>query len=196
MTLITRGPADFMYEVKHMMAVSRRIAALGLALAAGIGLSGAHGQTASTMVTYPAGWNMVAVSDLINGTLSAPYATPLWTYGHGAYSALSPAGGAVNPNSPLGAWAYFPGTATLTIPAPTRPNDLIVDALAPGWNIVGNPFPGQVALPGLTGGEVAYAWDPVSATYHQVTQIPNGDAVWVYSPAATTTSLSLTTPVS
>lgn len=147
-----------------------------------LSLGTARAQTASPVVVYPAGWNMVAGP---SGTdFSA--AGGLFAYSGGQY--ISPA--QRQSIDCTGYWAYFfqPRSVTLAPQTATAENC----ALVPGWNLVGNPFDGVASLPpGTTG----YVWDPAAAVYDSIIAIPAGNSAWIYSVSGGSISLATPTPV-
>jgi hypothetical protein len=91
------------------------------------------------------------------------------------------------PPACTGYWAYFAAPAAVNLPATSKPGDTATCTLAAGWNLVGNPFASAAALPT---GTTAYHWN--GTTYDVVGQIPLGGAVWIFSAAAGTVTLTAT----
>jgi hypothetical protein len=106
-----------------------------------------------------------------------------------SYTNVSASSTALSSAAPActGYWAYFAAPASVTLPASSKPGDTATCTLAAGWNLVGNPFASAAALPS---GTTAYHWNGTS--YDVVGQIPLGGAVWIYSAAAGTVTLTAT----
>jgi len=91
------------------------------------------------------------------------------------------------PPACTGYWAYFAAPAAVNLPATSKAGDTAACTLAAGWNLIGNPFASAASLPA---GTTAYHWNGTS--YDVVGQIPLGGAVWVFSTAAGSLTLTAT----
>jgi hypothetical protein len=121
-------------------------------------------------VTYTTGYNMVGGP---TGTdLSA--ADEAFSFANSAYTLLTGPATACQ-----GYFAYFTHPTTIGLPSATGPTR--VCHLGAGWTLLGNPFSGAALLPSGTTG--AY-WNPTTKSYSQVTAIPQGGAVYVYTTVA------------
>ncbi|MBE0446819.1 MAG: discoidin domain-containing protein [Actinobacteria bacterium] len=120
----------------------------------------------SISVTYPAGWNLVAV----------PTGNDISTNLFGSYDPKT--GGYKKVDSPTtgeGYWAHFgqPTTVSLTF----NVIDKFDINLESGWNMVSNPFDRDVALPQ---GYTAYIYNPETRSYETTNIIPKGNGAWIY----------------
>jgi hypothetical protein len=147
------------------------ILGLGLFLA-----PAASAQTTAIVGAYAPGWNMVGGP---TGTTFTG-ASGLDTFAGGSYSSAPP----TVSNPCAGMWAYFADPTVVALPASTGP--AVTCPLAPGWNLVGNPFSGSALVPP---GTVAYHWNPDTARYDIVSSIPPGASVWINSAGASTVTL-------
>lgn len=149
------------------------LAIIGLALFAA---PAASAQTFTIVGVYAPGWNMVG------GPAATTFssATALDTFANGSYSSAS----ATVTNPCAGMWAHFPDPTVVNLPASTGP--AATCSLAPGWNLVGNPFSGNAVVPG---GTVAYHWNPDATRYDIVSSIPPGASVWIYSAGTSAVTL-------
>lgn len=154
--------------------------------------SGSPGNNpAPAPVTVPAsfdsGWQQVGGP---SGT-SFNAASSLYLYdpASGAYAKVTTGTDSVTSQTPscTGYWAYFTSPATVTVTVTSHSGDAVNCALAPGWNMIGNPFGSAASLPS---GTVAYRWN--GSAYEVANTIPVGAAVWIYNQGSTTTSISLT----
>jgi len=122
--------------------------------------------TAKVSVTYPAGWNLVAVptGNDIGTDLFGNYDPKT-----GSYKEVT------SPSTGEGYWAHFsqPTTVTLTFDV----IDKFDINLKSGWNMVGNPFDRNVALPQ---GYTAHVYDPAAGSYKTTNVIPKGSGAWIY----------------
>jgi hypothetical protein len=141
--------------------------------------SGSARASASPAVQYSTGWNMVGAppgSDLSS-------AVALYVYNGTAY---------VTPPTPQtalcqGYWAYFTAPATVALSGAAPASTTQTCPLAAGWNLIGNPFLVDAALPtGTTG----YHWNATTQQYDPVATIPVGGAAWIFATAAGSITLS------
>jgi hypothetical protein len=85
-----------------------------------------------------------------------------------------------------GYWAYFSAPSTATVTVTSHSGDTSTCTLAPGWNMVGNPFGTTASLPS---GATAFHWN--GSAYQVVSTIPVGGAVWIDNQGSTATSVTL-----
>lgn len=143
-----------------------------------IGPAAAHAQTVPIQVTYFTGWNMVG------GPQGTDFSAAAAVYAYGPDGYYTPAGRIAA--GCVGLWAQFSAPAVVNIPSGSvGPTQTCV--LLPGWNVVGNPFSGIAQLPT---GTVAYRFNPDTFAYDQLSSIPPGGAVWIYSPDASSIVLT------
>lgn len=129
-------------------------------------------------VTYPAGWNLVAIppNTQIPGPLGPVYT---WQAGDTAYETVQ------NPQQGQGYWVYF-NTATTATLSSGSPQTFSTRLPAGQYIMVGNPgsFPATVR-----GADVVYAYDPASG-YKQTTTLAPGQGAWVLSNSGGTVTIS------
>jgi len=130
--------------------------------------------TVNLPITYPAGWNMVAASETDMGTT-------LYTYDSADEAYVK----ADSPVAGMGYWAFYdkPTTITVTLKA----TDRFDVKLQPGWNMVGNPFDRDIAVPSK---HKAYTYDSSTGDYKVTDRIPKGRSVWVMVPDTQTLTLN------
>lgn len=136
----------------------------------------ADAQTTAVAGVYAPGWNMVGGPP----STSFAQATERDVYDNGSYTPVP----ATVTNPCAGMWAYF--TDPAVVPLQTSVGPSATCPLAAGWNLVGNPFSGNAAVPA---GTVAYHWNPDTTRYDVVSSIPPGASVWIYAPAASAITL-------
>jgi hypothetical protein len=130
------------------------------------------------LVAYPAGWNLLSVTQAGSGipaNIQLYTLTPDGT----AYSSVSPS----DTRPGVGYWAYFPTdnhvllvpqTVCLQCGAPFAPITLPADQ----WVMVGDP----VTLPvTVSGADALYVYDPAAAQYRQTTRLNPGEGAFVFS---------------
>ncbi len=83
------------------------------------------------------------------------------------------------PVAGVGYWAYFTEPTTTQIGLLTE--RILNVPITSGWNMVGNPFGADIAVPAS---EVAYQYDPATGKYETTTVIPKGNGVWIRSQTA------------
>jgi hypothetical protein len=101
-----------------------------------------------------------------------PFPEALLTYADGRYVPVID--GLISPT--VGGWAYFRESASGEM-TPRRDTPVDVN-LAPGWNMVGNPFDVPAALPSTVNG---YYWNTSTDGYEEVSRIPTGGSGWIFS---------------
>lgn len=132
-------------------------------------------------VDYPAGWNLVGVTD---GTLLSGAADPIYEVtADGDELPVSPA-------RPLrgghGYWAYFPTDTRVTMPSVESAEDTY--SLPAGrYTAVGNPVP---ALVSIAGADAVYTYNPIEG-YHATSELQPGQAALAFSQAGGAAILSL-----
>jgi hypothetical protein len=107
----------------------------------------------------------------------------------GAYDNVSGSRASVSSATPActGYWAYFTAPVTVTVTVTSHPGDTSACSLAPGWNMVGDPFGSAATLPS---GTLAYRWN--GSAYDVVSTIPVGGAVWIANTGSASRSITLT----
>lgn len=86
-----------------------------------------------------------------------------------------------------GYWAYFSSPSTATVTVSSHSGDTSACSLAPGWNMVGNPFGSAASLPSGTSG---FRWN--GSAYEVVSTIPVGGAVWIENQSSSSHAITLT----
>jgi hypothetical protein len=161
---------------------------LATALALGVRPAGpaqagsAGSQTTGVTVTYPTGWNLVALPP---GTDLSQISGPLYTYVSSSQSYES-----VQPDQAMppwtGFWAYFAVPTTVVLGAgSTAPTSA---GIIPGqWVMLGDPSGTTPAV--IKGDAIAYTYDPLDG-YQQVTRgfLLPGKGVWVTLEAGSHTA--------
>ncbi|MDI6817566.1 MAG: glycosyl hydrolase family 28-related protein, partial [Actinomycetota bacterium] len=128
-------------------------------------------------VTYPQGWNMIAVGDNVK---DAALDKKLFTYdSQRARYAL-----ADTTVAGQGYWAYFAENTTLTM-AMSQSTRFSV-SLNAGWNMVGNPFGHDITVPS---GYEGYTYESSTNSYQATDVIPKGYSIWLYAKTPTTLGL-------
>lgn len=145
--------------------------------------------TTSTGVTvvYPPGWQQIGGPSGSN--FSVAEAVFSWDTGSQSYTNATASAGNLSSAAPActGYWAYFAAAMTVTLPGGSKPGDTATCNLAPGWNLIGNPFGSPASLPS---GTTAYHWNGTS--YDTVGLIPTGGSVWIFNSGTTATTVTLT----
>jgi hypothetical protein len=119
-------------------------------------------------VTFSPGYNMVGGP---TGT-DLSQAAVAYSFANGQYSS-----GSKSVTACQGYFAYFTTSTVIGLPG-TSTGPTQTCHLAAGWNLLGNPFSGTATLPA---GTIGYYWSPSTGSYSQVSVIPQGGAVFVYS---------------
>ena len=158
----------------------KRLSAIVILLVLAVAAPRAHGQTTSATGVYSAGWNMAG------GPAGTDFsrAAYLYAWQNGTYVAQS----SKVATGCGGYWAYFNTATTVPLAAPSGATS-VTCPLQFGWNVVGNPFAVRAILPA---GVTAYHWNPQRGDYDVVSTLNPGDAVWIYSPAPGTITLTTT----
>ena len=91
------------------------------------------------------------------------------------------------PPACMGYYAYFASAAAVNLNVSSKSGDTAVCTLAPGFNLIGNPFGSAAQLPS---GTTAYHFN--GTTYDVVSLIPVGGAAFVYNSSTTSTTITLT----
>jgi len=144
----------------------------------------ASAASGALVVSYSAGWNMIAGTP---GTSLSTLGT-LYAYGPSGYVTASN----VTAQSCAGYWAQLGQPVTVTLaPSPNASPPAVFGtsvtcSLRQGWTLVGNPFSGVAMLPPGTEG---WWWNPATGAYELALSIKPGGAVWLYSTAATSINL-------
>lgn len=180
----------------HMARLSASLVvliAVVLVLLRGSSAEVAQGQSATTAIAYPSGWNLIGVSQ---GTTITGVSGPLYTLqaDGGSYRPV-PAGlvgqqnmvGWQGPEAGSGYWAYFSQATTLTIAAAAaRPNPgesmgtasrFRIEPPAGRWVMIGNPYSGAVTV---TGADVVDVYDPMQG-YQETMVLRPGQGAFAYS---------------
>ncbi|HEY3373550.1 MAG TPA: right-handed parallel beta-helix repeat-containing protein [Candidatus Aquicultor sp.] len=125
-------------------------------------------------VSYPAGWNMVAVGNGVD------LGTQLYAYNAktGTYDKADPA------VMGAGYWAFFSKETTVTMNM--KSTGEAATELQAGWNMVGNPFDDDALVP--TGYD-AYVYKQATKQYKLTTTIPAGSCAWINSSVPKTITL-------
>jgi hypothetical protein len=133
------------------------------------------------VVRYAAGWNMVGLPT----GFTLPPAQIAFQYDsiHGYTPVTNPTAAACR-----GAWVYLSAPESITITSPGPGTSNVECPVRPGWNLLGNPFTTDAALPK---GSAAFFWNPAAGRYDAVSEIPVGDAVWLYSASATSVDVQV-----
>ncbi len=126
------------------------------------------------VVSYPAGWNLVAGPE---GTLFSGAVGPLYTLqaGDASYRTITAADAA---RAGYGYWAYFPQTTFIRLAGTVRlPQSLQLPAGQ--YVLIGNPANEPVAVsPGV---DVLLTYDPAGRSYVPTTVLLPGQGAWAYS---------------
>lgn len=141
----------------------------------------------TTTVLYTPGYNMVGGPSGSNfgqaeAVFSYSAATGQYTNSTASDASLSSAAPACQ-----GYYAYFASAAAVNLTVSSKPGDTAQCTLAPGFNLIGNPFGSAAQLPS---GTTAYHFN--GTTYDVVSLIPVGGAAFVYNSSATSTTITLT----
>jgi hypothetical protein len=140
---------------------------------------------ATAPVSYAPGWQQVGGP--AGSNFSVAEALYSWDATGQAYTAAT--AGTISSAAPscTGYWAFFASAMSLSLPQSSNAGDTATCNLAPGWNLVGNPFSSPAQLPSGTTG---YHWNGTS--YDAVGQIPLGGSVWLYNSGSAATTVTLT----
>lgn len=131
---------------------------------------------ATTVVTYPAGWNLIAGPQ---GTIITGNDGPLYTMraGDSAYEVV-PSGTPLQAGA--GYWAYFPQSASESLPI-VAAGPITIPLAENGSVMAGDPW--NTPLSVTSSPQVLSSYDP-RTSYHTTTMVLPGQGVWVYSFAA------------
>jgi len=126
----------------------------------------------ATVVTYPAGWNLIAAPQ---GTPFPRTNGPLYTFrpGDSSYETLT------TPSTfqaGLGYWAYFAAPTTVALSGVST-TATAVQIPAGQWVLVGNPS--STATVNIHDAASAFGWDALTNSYKQVSSLAPGAAAWV-----------------
>lgn len=139
------------------------------------------------VVSYPAGWNLVAGPE---GTVFAGAVGPLYTLqaGDAAYRTSLPATPVRGGN---GYWAYFPQVTAIRLAGTARlPQSIQLPAGQ--YVLIGNPANEPVSV--STGADLLLSYDPVGHGYVSTTVLLPGQGAWAYSIDGVALTLSSLTP--
>jgi hypothetical protein len=147
--------------------------------------SGTAGQT--TTVLYGPGYNQVGGPAGSNFSM----AEALFSYNaaSGTYANATASAGNLSSAAPTcaGYWAYFAAATAVNLPATSTAGQTASCTLAPGFNLIGNPFASPASI---QSGFTAYHWNGTS--YDVVGTIPVGGSVFIFNPNTTSTTVTLT----
>jgi hypothetical protein len=137
--------------------------------------------TPTFLVSFPAGWNMVAGS---SGTALSGYVGPLYTYqaGDTDYEVLGADGPLTDQE---GYWAYFGGTGYESLPL-TGPKTITINLPALQWVMIGNPH-GSPAT--VTGADAVYVYTG-AAGYAPTATLAPGQGGWAISTTGGTVTIT------
>jgi hypothetical protein len=147
--------------------------------------SGTAGQ--QTTVLYGPGYNQIGGP--AGSNFSMAEAVFSYNASTGTYANATAAAGNLSSAAPscTGYWAYFAAATAVNLPSTSKAGDTASCTLAPGFNLIGNPF-GSAAT--IQSGFTAYHFN---GTSYDVTQtIPVGGSVFLYNPGTASTTVTLT----
>ena len=133
-------------------------------------------------VTYPAGWNLVA---LPGGTDLSRLAGPVYTLqpGDSSYQTVQTAQGTV---TGYGYWAFFSNATSLPLAAGSAGYSVLA---RPGQFImIGNPSGNEPAT--VSGADAVYVFDAARGSYQPATLLQPGEGAWALSYSGGTISLA------
>jgi hypothetical protein len=141
----------------------------------------------TVQVIYTPGYNMVGGPP--NSNFSSAEAVFSYSPTTNSYSNVTASAANLSSAAPActGYFAYFAAATSVNIPATSKPGDTAACTLAPGWNLVGNPFASPASIPT---GTTAYHFN--GSGYDVVGQIPVGGAVYIFNSGTTSSTLALT----
>jgi hypothetical protein len=131
-------------------------------------------------ILYPAGWNLLAVTQRGSGI---PINVPLYTLAPGgtAYEAVSP----TDTQPGVGYWAYF-ATDNRLLLVPVAFCEACASAFpsiplpAGQWVMIGNPYTAPITIT-VSGADAVYVYDPATGAYQQTIQLQPGQGAFAYS---------------
>jgi len=138
-------------------------------------------------VIYTPGYNMVGGPP--NSNFSSVEAVFSYSPTTNSYSNVTASAANLSSAAPActGYFAYFAAATSVNIPATSKPGDTAACTLAPGWNLIGNPFASPATVPT---GTTAYHFN--GSGYDVVGQIPVGGAVYIFNSGTTSSTLVFT----
>ena len=154
----------------------------------GAGVQTVVGAAAPTLgtapvVTYAAGWNLVAGP---GGTPFPQSLSPLYTWrpGDTIYEVLNPTSGV---QAGFGYWAYFAQPASVPLTGAGM-NSAATNVSAGQWSLVGNPSATEAVV--IHGADLAVRWNAQTGQYQNVEALAPGAGAWVFVRDGGTVTLS------
>jgi len=141
----------------------------------------------TTTVLYTPGYNMIGGPPGSNFSQAEAVFSYNASTGQYTNSTASDASLSSAPPACMGYYAYFASAAAVNLNVSSKSGDTAVCTLAPGFNLIGNPFGSAAQLPS---GTTAYHFN--GTTYDVVSLIPVGGAAFVYNSSTTSTTITLT----
>lgn len=140
-------------------------------------------QPAATVITYPAGYNLIGVP---SGTVLpvTAYSLDPATQQYVSIPAGTPLTGGT------GYWAFFPQPTSVNLPAGAT--NVTVQVPPGSYAIVGNPS--ATASATITGADFMQIYDPRLHVYLPLHDLPPGSGAFVYSATGGTITISAATP--